>query len=67
MTPTHHDLQTLCLVPAVQAGPPGPDLALVHEADVVTSAAHLLLVARHAGLVSVFATFRGQKRREKFK
>ena len=38
---THHDLQTLGLVAAVQAGPPAPDLALVHEADVVTSPAHL--------------------------
>lgn len=63
---TYHDLQALGLVPAVQAGPPGQDLTLVHEADVVTRSAHLLLVARHAGLVSVFATLRGRKKREKF-
>ena len=30
---THHDLQTLGLVSAVQALPPGLDLTLVHQAD----------------------------------
>ena len=59
--PTHHDLQTLGLVAAVQGLPPGPDGALVHQAQVVTAPAHLLLVVRHARLVSVLATLKYKK------
>ena len=61
LPPTHHDLETLGLVPAVQGLPPVSDGALVHQGQVVAAPAHLLLVVRHARLVSVLATLKYKK------